>query len=71
MMNNIFANPVLYGESFAFPQIPTVADFNRDGKLDIAVTNETTGTVTIMHGNGDGSFRYIASYAVGSGPAEL
>ncbi|MFO0579714.1 MAG: FG-GAP-like repeat-containing protein [Polyangia bacterium] len=34
----------------------TVADFNKDGKLDIVNTNRTSGTVTYFQGNGDGTF---------------
>ncbi|HKW33634.1 MAG TPA: FG-GAP-like repeat-containing protein [Candidatus Acidoferrum sp.] len=33
-----------------------VADFNGDGKLDLAVANYGTNTVTIVLGNGDGTF---------------
>ena len=33
-----------------------LADFNGDGKVDLAVTNEAGNTVTIFLGNGDGTF---------------
>jgi hypothetical protein len=47
-----------------------VGDFNGDGHLDLAVANSTAGsvsmgTVSIVLGNGDGSFRPGESYAVG------
>ncbi|MHB1960166.1 MAG: FG-GAP repeat domain-containing protein [Acidobacteriaceae bacterium] len=32
------------------------ADFNGDGKLDLAVTNSTDNTLSILLGNGDGTF---------------
>ena len=32
------------------------ADFNADGKLDLAVSNSASNTVTILLGNGDGTF---------------
>jgi len=38
------------------PRMITVGDFNGDGKLDLAVTNQTDGTVTLLLGNGDGTF---------------
>lgn len=38
------------------PRSIAVADFNNDGKMDLAVVNETTGTVDILAGKGDGSF---------------
>ncbi len=34
-----------------------VADFNRDGKLDLAIANQADSTVSILLGNGDGTFR--------------
>lgn len=54
------------------PQV-ALADLNRDGKLDIIVTNscgDTTdcpeGTVSVLFGNGDGTFQLPLSYgAVG------
>lgn len=38
------------------PNVVAVADFNGDGKLDLAVANGNNGTVTILLGNGDGTF---------------
>jgi hypothetical protein len=40
-------------------------DFNRDGIQDLAVVNQGDGTVSVQLGNGDGTFRFSASYAVG------
>ena len=38
------------------PSVVSVADFNGDGKLDLVVANGNAGTVTILLGNGDGTF---------------
>jgi hypothetical protein len=44
------------------------ADFNEDGKLDLAATNDGNDTVSILLGNGDGTFRAHVEYATGSVP---
>ena len=46
----------------------TIADFNGDGIPDLAVTNYTSQTVSILLGNGDGTFTLKSSPAVGSEP---
>jgi hypothetical protein len=50
-------------------------DFNRDGRLDLAVTSDNvttgTGTVTVLLGNGNGTFRKAASIQVGTDAAGL
>ena len=33
-----------------------IADFNKDGHPDLAVANQTDGTISILQGNGDGTF---------------
>jgi VCBS repeat protein/FG-GAP repeat protein len=45
-----------------------IADFNGDGKPDLAVANygSVPATVSILLGNGDGTFQPQVSYAVGS-----
>jgi hypothetical protein len=49
-----------------------VADFNGDGKQDMAVLNGDTDTVTIFLGNGDGTFNVAASSpSTGSSPIRL
>jgi hypothetical protein len=50
-----------------------VADFTGDGKLDLAVTDQTQGTVSILLGNGDGTFTPApgSPIAVGGMPSEL
>ena len=49
-----------------------VADFNGDGKLDIAVGNSAaTPTVSILLGNGNGTFQAPKSYAVDGRPNSI
>src|SRR5438093_8651438 len=43
-------------------------DFNRDGAMDMAVANYFSGTVSVLLGNGDGSFRPATSVTVGANP---
>jgi hypothetical protein len=48
------------------PQYQTIADFNRDGFLDLAIAlaNGTRGVMEIRNGNGDGTFRAPVMFAV-------
>lgn len=50
-----------------------VGDFNGDGKIDIAVVGDcnAAGCVSILLGNGDGTFQTHADYATGAGPIGL
>ena len=51
---------------------PIVADFNRDGKLDIATSNHGSGTITIVLGTGAGTFSSPMTFdSGGSSPASL
>ena len=45
----------------AGPDFISVADFNGDGKLDMAVQNNAASTVTVYLGNGDGTFKAASS----------
>ena len=38
-------------------------DFNGDGKLDLVVTNQYSSTVSVLLGNGDGTFQAQQTYA--------
>lgn len=60
------ASPMAVGASYSI----AVADFNGDGKLDLAVANYGTNTVTILLGNGDGTFTQATGspIPVGSAP---
>ena len=51
----------------------TVGDFNRDGKVDLAVPNENDNNVTILLGNGSGGFTQPAGspVPVGSSPVSV
>ena len=47
------------------PYAVVVGDFNRDGKLDLAVASAGDGTVSVLLGKGDGTFRSPMQYTVG------
>jgi hypothetical protein len=66
-----FPPGVSYGESASLSYV-TVADFNGDGKLDIAATDSLSGTVQIFLGNGDGTFSVGLPFSTGgSGPLNV
>jgi len=52
------------------PQAIVAGDFNNDRKLDLAVANYGDSTITLLLGNGDGTFTQASGspYAVGNGP---
>jgi uncharacterized repeat protein (TIGR01451 family) len=41
-------------------------DFNGDGKTDLVTANTTAGTVSVLLGNGDGTFQTNVDYTVGA-----
>jgi hypothetical protein len=45
-----------------------VADLNGDGKLDLAVSNYGSNNVSVLLGNGDGTFQAAVNYSGASGP---
>jgi hypothetical protein len=47
------------------------ADFNGDGKLDLAVTDSGGNAVLILPGNGDGTFGAPTTIPVGNGPDSI
>jgi hypothetical protein len=58
------------------PGIPTPAgvvsaDFNGDGHLDLAVTNRIDNTVSVLLGNGDGTFGGVRTFRAGAGPVAI
>jgi len=53
------------------PAALTAADFNTDGKLDLAIANSGANTVSILLGNGDGTFAPRADYATGMQPVAV
>jgi hypothetical protein len=57
--------PVTVG---AGPHSALAADFNGDGHLDLAVTNRTDGTLSIMLGDGHGAFTTKATLTVADLP---
>jgi hypothetical protein len=77
---SVFLNksgPVQEGEFADAGQFPagfepgfiTVGDVNRDGRLDLVVTNLRGNSVSVLLGNADGSFAPACHYATGKAPA--
>ena len=51
----------------ASPSSVAVGDFNGDGKLDMAVANFGSASISILLGNGDGTFKPPVYYGLGPG----
>lgn len=67
-----FGSPVYYslGQNRGHSSI-ALDDFNNDGNPDIAVTNFSLSTTSILLGNGDGTFGLPAVHAVGASPSSI
>jgi serine/threonine protein kinase/Flp pilus assembly protein TadD len=65
--------PAVYYPAGKRPRCLVVADFNGDGILDLAVTNIfwTMSSVSVLLGNGDGSFQAPQSFPVGINPYSM
>ena len=69
-----FQSPVAFDAGFN-PAYVAIADFNGDGKLDLAVSNFGYGTpgttVSILLGNGDGTFQAYMDATAGNNPYKI
>ena len=53
------------------PQNTVLGDFNNDGRLDLAATNVVSNTISVLLGNGDGTFQPQTAYATGASPIAI
>lgn len=53
------------------PQVVIAADFNNDGKLDLATADFTSADVSILLGNGDGTFQKAQKFTTTYSPSAL
>jgi hypothetical protein len=53
------------------PVSVAVADFNGDGKLDLAIANYDDVSISILLGKGDGTFTISKSWTVGANPLSI
>ena len=65
-----FGNPTNYPVGTQ-PGAVATGDFNHDGKLDLAVANTASNNISILLGNGDGTFQTTMNYAVGQDPVSI
>src|SRR3954452_8277248 len=52
-------------------QAVLTADFNGDGRLDLAAANSSSSDVSVLLGNADGTFQPAQNYAAGGHPLSL
>jgi hypothetical protein len=65
-----YSNPTSFSAG-NMPSCVITGDFNFDGNLDLAVSDEGSNLVSILFGNGLGEFEFNADYQVGMEPYGL
>ncbi len=64
----------LAAQNFATDTEPlsvAVGDFNGDGRPDLAVANFGSNSVSVLLGNGNGTFQAAQNFTTGSNPASV
>jgi hypothetical protein len=67
-----FSKPAYYSVKGVGPDGVTAADLNHDGRIDLVVANnnfQQPSIMSVLNGNGDGTFGHPVHYNVGAGPA--
>jgi hypothetical protein len=64
---NFFLPAITSASGLAQPGALAVEDFDQDGQLDLAVVNQGNNTVSVLLGNGDGTFQVAGNYPTGLG----
>ena len=65
-----FQSPKQYGPGRTSIGL-AVADFNADGKLDVAISNQDANSFSILLGNGDGTLQNPIDFPIGSSPLSI
>ena len=65
---NIFLTARVFGTGGSGPTGVAVADFNKDGSVDVVVTNAANNNVGVLLGKGDGTFQDPKVTSVGCNP---
>ncbi len=68
---NLTLTPAMSASVGRVPEALTVGDFNVDGHLDVATVNARSDDVTLLLGNGNGTFQGPTSFSVGENPMFL
>jgi hypothetical protein len=67
-----FADPAAFGVGDGdWPHGIAIADFNGDGKADVATANNTTANVSVLIGDGAGGFAAATTFSVGAFPVAM
>jgi hypothetical protein len=66
-----FPSHVEYFITNGCPNSIASGDFNGDGKADLAVADQCVAMVSVLLGNGDGTFRAHVDYAAGATPNSI
>ncbi len=71
LAQNLVFTPVLSAGVGAHPEGLAVGDFNEDGWPDLATSNSESDDISLLFGNGNGTFRSVFSFGVGTSPMYL
>ena len=66
LFTNVAAELGLEGTSWSYAS--AAADYDGDGKADLAVANLGSDNVSVLLGNGNGTFQAVVNHRVGEGP---